>query len=115
MPKIVGWCKWRQHLPLHELGLEVDSVEELLLALPLDVEALDLVRQVLDRGLGTGDLAESRRLNPRTTFEAGENLTFFRASKCSETPPIESMPSVFRLVEMHLSANFFCNLIQHEF
>ena len=64
MPKIVGWCKWRQHLPLHELGLEVDSVEELLLALPLDVEALDLVRQVLDRGLGTGDLAESRRLNP---------------------------------------------------
>ena len=53
---------------MHELGLEVHGVEKLLLPLPLDVEPLDLVLQVLDRGPGTEDLAESRRLNPGTNL-----------------------------------------------
>mmetsp|Transcript_97694 Transcript_97694/g.252836 ORF Transcript_97694/g.252836 Transcript_97694/m.252836 type:complete len:762 (+) Transcript_97694:265-2550(+) len=47
-----------RHLALHQLRLEVDGVEQLLLTLPLLVQAADLKLEVLDRGLSATDLAK---------------------------------------------------------
>mmetsp|Transcript_41567 Transcript_41567/g.109723 ORF Transcript_41567/g.109723 Transcript_41567/m.109723 type:complete len:227 (-) Transcript_41567:1139-1819(-) len=47
-----------RHLALHQLRLEIHGVEQLLLALALLVQAADLEREVLDRGLGAADLSE---------------------------------------------------------
>mmetsp|Transcript_6561 Transcript_6561/g.18356 ORF Transcript_6561/g.18356 Transcript_6561/m.18356 type:complete len:297 (-) Transcript_6561:1140-2030(-) len=63
-----------RNLALHQLGLVVHRVEELLLPLPLLVEPADLELEVLDGGLRPADLAEGRGLlSPKPV----ELLAFF--------------------------------------
>ena len=58
---------------MHELGLEVHGVEKLLLPLPLDVEPLDLVLQVLDRGPGKEAIPNLGSRSVRGGFVTAKN------------------------------------------